>query len=107
LYAISELRNLDTIGDFGVFADIGRVVIDVADAIQEVRDKEAGREHWPSFSDKPAGLPTWQRLELCEKILTSEPYQGDCIVWLRLAPATLPQFDCRGEPFAHPPDLYW
>ena len=37
-------------------------------------------------------MPTWKRLQLCEQVLTREPYRGDCIVWLRLAPTSSPQY---------------
>jgi hypothetical protein len=42
---------------------------------------------------EPSGLETWQRLPLCEQVLTRGAVKADCIVWLRLAPTHLSQFE--------------
>ncbi|HTH90471.1 hypothetical protein [Mycobacterium sp.] len=93
LYAIAERRNLDTVGPFGVSADLRRLLTDVPDAVQQELDNEAGRDHAPIFPPRhtPSGVPAWRRLQLCENVLIREPARGDCIVWLRLAPTSLPQ----------------
>lgn len=95
LFAVAQVRNLDAVGPFGTFASINSVLTDVADAVQEELDRAAGVEHQPAFppSWEPSGQPTWRRLQLCEQILTRAPYRGDCIVWLRLAPAFLRDSD--------------
>jgi hypothetical protein len=95
LFAVAQCRNLDVAGSFGTFASIHSVVTDVADSVQEELDKAAGVEHERVFppSWEPSGQPTWRRLQLCEQILTRPPYRGDCIVWLRLAPAFLRESD--------------
>ena len=63
LYAIAQRRNLDLARDFGVFADVRRVLTDVADAVQEELDKAAGVDHEPSYppTQEPSGVPTWRR----------------------------------------------
>jgi len=65
LYAIAERRNLDTVGPFGVSADLRRLLTDVPDAVQQELDNEAGRDHAPIFppqhtahSQRSAGLAT-------------------------------------------------
>lgn len=93
LHAIAERRNLDTVGPFGVFADIRRLLTDAHDAVQEELDIEAGRDHVHSFHQGPSGVPTWRRLRLCENVLTRPAARGDCIVWLRVAPTSLPQYE--------------
>jgi hypothetical protein len=95
LFAIAQHRNLDVVGSFGVFEGVRQVLTDVADAVQEELDRMAGVEHEPTFppSWEPSGVPTWKRVQLCEQVLTREPYRGDCIVWLRLAPTSLPQYE--------------
>lgn len=95
LFAVAQCRNLDVAGSFGVFASIRSVITDVADSVQEELDRAAGVEHERVFppSWEPSGQPTWRRLQLCEQILTRPPYRGDCIVWLRLAPAFLRESD--------------
>ena len=57
-------------------------------------DRAAGVEHeFKMLTWEPSGLQTWERLKLCEQVLTQAPYRGDCIVWLRLAPTSLPQYE--------------
>jgi hypothetical protein len=95
LFALAQGRNLDVVGSFGTFESVNSVLTDVAAAVQEELDREAGVEHQRIFptSWEPSGQPTWQRLQLCEQVLTRPPYRGDCIVWLRLAPAFLREHD--------------
>lgn len=95
LLAVAQCRNLDVVGSFGTFSKVNSVVSDVADAVQEELDREAGVEHRRAFPPnwEPSGQPTWRRLQLCEQVLTRSPYRGDCIVWLRLAPTFLREHD--------------
>ena len=95
LFAVAQSRNLDVIGSFGTFNTVSSVLTDVADAVQEELDRAAGIKHVRDLppSWEPSGQPTWRRLQLCEQVLTREPYRGDCIVWLRLAPTSLPQYE--------------
>jgi hypothetical protein len=95
LFAIAKCRNLDITGSFGVFAIVNSILTDVAAAVQEALDDEAGVENqriWPP-SWEPSGEPVWRRLELCERVLARPPLRADCIVWLRLAPTFLPEPD--------------
>ena len=66
LYAIAQRRNLYVTGPFSLFDDLRRVVSDVADAVQEELDNEAGHEHVPIFPPPgtPSGQPTWRRQSL-------------------------------------------
>ena len=93
LFAIAQRRNLDVVGSFCTFKSLNAVLTDVADAVQQELDREAGVKHERIFppSWEPSGVPTWRRLQLCEQVLARQPYRGDCIVWLRLAPTSLPQ----------------
>ncbi|MEZ0382111.1 hypothetical protein [Mycobacterium sp. pW045] len=95
LFAVAQGRNLDVIGSFGLFSSLREVLTDTPSAVQRELDDEAGVEHKPVFPPnwEPTGVPTWRRLQLCERILTREPYRGDCIVWLRLAPTSLPHHE--------------
>lgn len=94
LFAIAQGRNLDVVGSFGIFKTVSAVLTDDADAVQEEMDRAAGVEHERSQPTwEPSGVPTWKRLQLCEQILTREAYRGTCIVWLRLAPTSLPQYE--------------
>ena len=34
-----------------------------------------------------------ERLQLCEQLLSRPPERADCIVWLKVAPASLPQLE--------------
>lgn len=100
LWALAERRNLDTESSFGVFRDVSAVLRDNANAVQEELDRAAGVEHQPVFPPtwEPSGVPTWRRLQLCEQVFTREPYRADCIVWLRLAPTSLPQHEVSWGP---------
>ncbi len=71
------------------------VLEDVADAVQDELDREAGVEHEHIFppSREPTGAPTWRRIQLCEQVLTRPAYRGNCIVWLRLSPTSLPRHE--------------
>jgi hypothetical protein len=95
LFAVAQGRNLDVVGSFGTFNSVDSVLTDVADAVQEELDRDAGVEHQRIFppSWEPSGRPPWRRLQLCEQVLTPPPYRGDCIVWLRLAPTFLREHD--------------
>jgi hypothetical protein len=93
LWAIAERRGLDP-GEFGVFRDVRAVLTDEANAVRSEQDRAAGVEPELRMPDwQPSGLETWQRLPLCEQVLTREALRADCVVWLRLAPTHLPQYE--------------
>lgn len=93
LWAIASLRGLNS-GRFGIFEDVHSVLTDDAEAVKREQCRAAGTEYHPGRPDwEPSGLETWQRLPLCEQILTRPPTKADCIVWLRLAPTHLPQYE--------------
>ncbi|AYE95837.1 hypothetical protein C0J29_14510 [Mycobacterium paragordonae] len=93
LWAIASVRNLDS-GRFGIFRDVDSVLTDVADAVKREQCRAAGTEYHQGIPDwEPSGLEAWQRLPLCEQILIRPPTKADCIVWLRLAPTHLPQYE--------------
>lgn len=91
LAAIAQRRNLDVFGPFGLFADLRGLVGNSFDRVQEELDTEAGVQHAPTLTKDKSKEPLWRRLQLCGNVLTREPERADCIVWLRLEPATLPQ----------------
>jgi hypothetical protein len=95
LHAIAQRRNLDVVGSFGLFNELRSLVSDVANAVHEEIQRESGGEFEPC--DYPPGTPSGEsmkrRLELCEQLLRREPERGDCIVWLKVAPASLPQLE--------------
>lgn len=92
LWAIARHRGLD-VGRFGVFWDVHSVLTDNPDAVQQELDLAAGVPHEPvSLTDEPTGQPVWQRIKFCEEILVRPARNADCIVWLRLAPTSLPQW---------------
>ncbi len=95
LFAIAQRRNLDVVGSFGTFNNVNSILTDEFEAVQAELDREAGVQHQRTFPPKwePSGQPPWRRLQLCEQVLTRPPYRGDCIVWLRLAPAFLREHD--------------
>ena len=93
LWAVAALRGLDS-GRFGIFRDVCSVLTDDANAVKREQSLAVGAEYHPGIPDwAPSGLDTWQRLPLCEQILTRPPIKADCIVWLRLAPTHLPQYE--------------
>lgn len=93
LWAIAAARGLDS-GRFGIFRDVRSVLTDDAEAVKREQSRAAGSEYYRGLPDwKPSGLETWQRLPLCEQISTRPPTRADCIVWLRLAPTHLPQYE--------------
>jgi hypothetical protein len=93
LWAVAALRGLDS-GRFGIFRDVCSVLTDDANAMKREQSRAVGAEYHPGIPDwEPSGLDTWQRLPLCEQILTRPPIKADCIVWLRLAPTHLPQYE--------------
>lgn len=91
LVAIAQRRNLDVLGPFGLFSDLSRLIGNSLNAVQEELDREAGIDHIPAFSMDTSKEPLWRRLQLCDNVLTRMPDRGDCIIWLRLEPATLPR----------------
>jgi hypothetical protein len=91
LEAVARRRNLDVHGPFGLFADLQRLLANSLDAVQEEVAREAGTAYVPTFCGNQSSEPLWRRLELCQNVLTRQPDRGDCVVWLRLEPATLPQ----------------
>jgi len=93
LWAISRRRGLD-LGKFGVFWDVTSVLTDNPDAVQRELDLAAAVAHRPvPLSEEPTGQAVWQRIKLCEEILARPVRRADCIVWLRLAPTSLPQWE--------------
>jgi hypothetical protein len=91
LEAIAQRRNLNIYGPFGLFADLQRLLGNSLDAVQEEVAREAGTASVPTFSGKQSSEPLWRRLQLCQNVLVRQPDRGDCVVWLRLEPATLPR----------------
>lgn len=93
LWAIARRRGLD-LGRFGVFWDVDSVLTDNPDAVQKELDLAAGVPHeLVPLTDKPTGQALWQRIKLCEEILARPAPRAHCIVWLRLAPTSLPQWE--------------
>jgi hypothetical protein len=93
LWAIARRRGLD-LGTFGVFRDVTSVLTDNPDAVQQELDLAAGVEHQPvPLSEQPTGQAAWQRINLCEEMLVRPARRGNCIVWLRLAPTSLSQWE--------------
>jgi hypothetical protein len=91
LWAIARRRGVD-LGEFGVFWDVTAVLTDNPDAVQRELDLAAGVVHQlVPLSEEPTGQAAWQRIKLCEEILARPVRRADCIVWLRLAPTSLPQ----------------
>ncbi|BCI52216.1 hypothetical protein NIIDNTM18_14940 [Mycolicibacterium litorale] len=95
LFAVAQRRNLDVVGSFGTFNQVSSVLADVADAVRAELAEEAGVTYARPMppSRGPSGVPTWRRIELCERVLARPPFRGDCIVWLRLEPTFLPEHD--------------
>lgn len=92
LVAVAQRRNLDVFRPFGLFASLQRLIGNSLDAVQEELAKEAGITYIPGFpSGQQSQEPLWRRYELCIQVLTRQADRDDCIVWLRLEPATLPQ----------------
>lgn len=96
LFAIAQRRNLH-VGKFGfgVFREVGAVLTDAPDAVEAAQAHEAGVEYQRPFprSEAPSGVPSWRRIQLCEQVLRQPPSRGDCIVWLRLEPTSLPRYE--------------
>lgn len=93
LYAIARRRGLD-LGTFGVLSDVTSVLTDNPNAVQRELDLAAGVQHQPvPLSEEPTGQAPWQRINLCEEMLARPVRRADCIVWLRLAPTSLPQLE--------------
>jgi hypothetical protein len=93
VWAIARRRGLD-LGKFGVFWDVTSVLTDNPDAVQHELDLAADVEHhYVPLSDEPTGQAVWQRINLCEEILARPVRRADCVVWLRLAPTSLPQLE--------------
>jgi hypothetical protein len=93
LWSIAARRDLD-LGRFGIFWDMRAVITDNPDAVQQELDTAAGVDHQPvPLTDEPTGQATWQRLKMCEEMLAKPAQRADCVVWLRLAPTSLPQWE--------------
>ncbi|RFZ48540.1 hypothetical protein MSS2_04707 [Mycobacterium marinum] len=91
LWAIAQRRGLD-LDTFGIFSDVTAVIRDSPNAVHTELDLAAGVEHeFRRWTEEPTGVETWRRLKLCEQILLRPAQRADCIVWLRLAPTSLPQ----------------
>jgi hypothetical protein len=91
LWAIARRRGLN-LGTFGVFRDAAAVLTDNPDAVHRELDLAAGVQHEVRpLTDEPTGQASWQRVKLCEQVLGRTAWRADCIVWLRLAPTSLPQ----------------
>ncbi|SPM32356.1 hypothetical protein MRAB57_154, partial [Mycobacterium rhizamassiliense] len=91
LWAVAALRGVDR-GRFGIFRDVCSVLTDDSNAVKREQSRAVGTDYQFEIPDwKPSGLEAWQRLSLCEQVLTRPPTKADCIVWLRLAHTHLPQ----------------
>lgn len=98
VWAIAYRRDLD-VDRFGIFRQVCAVLGDNDHAVQEELAKVRGTEYQLTFPPRASsGLADWERLGLCEQMLAREPARGDCIVWLRLAPTSLPQWEVRHGP---------
>jgi hypothetical protein len=99
MWAIAYRRDLD-VGRFGIFRRVCEVLTDNDDAVHRELAKARGIKHQFRFPprSKATGLATWERLRLCEQVLARQPSRGDCIVWLRLAPTSLPQWEIKHGP---------
>lgn len=97
LSAISENRNLDTVGSFGLFSELRALLCDVANAVHEEIQRTAGAEVEPCSypPGSRSGVSMRQRLELCEQLLRRPAERGNCIAWVRVAPASLPQWEIQ------------
>jgi hypothetical protein len=72
LWAIAQRRNVN-VGKFGIFRDVSAVLTDDANAVQREQDRAAGVKHefrMPTWD--PSGLEPWERLQLCERVLTRD-----------------------------------
>lgn len=93
LWALSNRRNLD-LGRAGVFDHLASVITDNPDAVHTELDIAACTPHQPRpLTDQPTGVSDSERLAMCETVLSREVERGDCTVWFRLAPASLPRYE--------------
>lgn len=99
LWAIAYRRDLD-VDRFGIFRRVREVLTDRDDAVHRELAKVHGVQHKFRFPprSRPTGLATWERLQLCENVLRREAPRGDCVVWLRLGPASLHQGEANHGP---------
>ncbi len=81
LWAIAEARHQNTDSRFG----LGRQLSE----LMRGNPWLAGGTH----DDESADLPVWQRTQQCQEFLVRPPAKGDCIVWLRLEPALMHEFE--------------
>ena len=93
LWALAKRRNLD-LSRTGALSHLASVMTDNPDAVQTELDIAAGVSHEPRpLTHQPTGVSVSERLAICETVLRREVERGDCIVWLRLAPASLPRYE--------------
>ncbi|MBF6227131.1 hypothetical protein IU470_18720 [Nocardia abscessus] len=81
LWAIAEARHQNTESMFG----LGRQLSE----LMRGNPWLAGGTH----DDESADLPVWQRSQQCQEFLVRPPEKADCIVWLRLEPAFMHEFE--------------
>lgn len=81
LWAIAEARHLDTASRFG----LGRQLSE----LMRGNPWLAGG----GCDDGSKDLPLWQRSQQCQEFLLGQPVKADCIVWLRLEPAFMHEFE--------------
>jgi hypothetical protein len=93
LWALADRRNLD-LGKRGVFSQLASVITDNPDAVHAELDAAANAPHeFRALTYDPTGVSDSERIAMCENILSRDVERGDCIVWLRLAPASLPRYE--------------
>lgn len=89
VWAIAKNRRLD-LGSFGLSYDLRGILSNHAFTVGRVSSRLAGEPVRFNAEAEPAPLTWWERIALCEKVICRPPVRGDCVVWLRLAPASLP-----------------
>ena len=78
-------------GRFAFHRTLTAILSDDPYTIEREQARVAGQPYRFARSEKEtAGLADWERLALCEKVIVRPAARGDCVVWIRLAPASLP-----------------
>ncbi|MGW6335027.1 hypothetical protein [Nocardia rhamnosiphila] len=81
LWAIAEARHRDTNSRFGLGPQLGGLLQGNPWLAGGARD------------DDSEDLPVWKRNQQCQEFLVRPPAKADCIVWLRLEPAFMHEFE--------------
>ncbi|WP_431938646.1 hypothetical protein [Nocardia grenadensis] len=81
LWAIAEARHKNTDSRFGLGHQLTELLRGNPWLSGGTRD------------DDSKDLPIWKRNEQCQEFLVSPPGKADCIVWLRLEPAYMHEFE--------------